>query len=75
MKGNNHVADFKHVLKRGVRKTWVEGHGQSGVCFSVTYDRIIALLRKEGAIKDASVEFVDKIIVDNHGVTVFLGKE
>lgn len=61
--------------KRNDRKGWKKTHSTGGVCFSVSYDKLEALLRKDlgkGFTSIKGNEYVDRFEVDEKGITVFI---
>lgn len=68
------------ILERSTKTgRWIKGTRMSGVCFTITPDRLEEILRT-GSLPKAfsnwklkSNEFVERFVMDEVGITVFIG--
>lgn len=66
----------KMVFKRGARNSWINANAVGGgTCFTLSYDALEDLLKngigRRGRLADN--EFIDRVEIDQYGITVFIG--
>lgn len=59
--------------KKGKGYPWIKARSTGGTCFTIGYHRLEEVLKKAGSLKKG--ETIERVELDDFGITVFLGGE